>query len=434
MQHGWRQQQYNSILGSGVPGVGGALALEQRLLALPGVVAYWPCTDLSGTAADNAEGTAALDGTYGGTRTLAGAAFPVGGNVVTMNAGWITLPEANLRDAINWSKGWWIGWAQSTTAALTDGARHQWIQIHRNGDEDISIYKDIANYAIHITMETGNTVKTADWYCARDQWSFIALTWDVAGVGLKIYIDGVLMQTLGSMGTPILGAVASQSALIGSGQGTYKGGMGHFAIGAGYTLTETQINTLYMAVRPGSREITYAGDSKANNNDHWPILVLDSLDTATGHIWRERPGRQAVAGYTAAQLHTLLDAQLPGALGHPSAVLMMIGANDESAGTNEATYKAALTGCIDAYLTQFPSTTVYVAKPYREDVATPTSPATLAGWIDAVIATYGSNVLAGHDENGWFKTGIATYSDDLCHYNAAGAVAAAAQWMTILGY
>lgn len=408
-----------------------ALAFDAYILSLPGIIAYYPMDDTSGTTTVDDKNN--YDGTYGGTYTLNNIAFPQGSNVVNANSGYSTLPEASLRGVWNWSKGWWLGWAKPTSASLTDAARHQIFQSRRNNDEQINWYKDIDNYSYTITVEIGNVIRTVQWYTGRNEWGLFALTWDTVANEIKVYIDGVLMDTL-TTATPLLNPVSAPNIFIGTGNATFKGGLGHHAIGAGETITETQLNNLYKAVMGTTREITFSGDSKTNFNDYWPTLMLSALKNETTDVWRERCRRFAVAGYTAAQLRTLLEANLPSAVGEPEYILMNVGANDESAGTIEATFKTALTGCIDAYRTQFPNTPIYVAFPWRNDVATPTSPATLKTWIQAVIATYPSGVFAGHDETVWFANNIATYSDDGAHYNAAGSVEVVNQWMTVLGY
>lgn len=407
------------------------LAFDAYILSFAGIIAYYPMDDTSGSTTVDDKNN--YDGTYGGTRTLANAVFPQGANVVTLTQGYSTLPEANLRAIWDWSKGWWLGFAKPTLASATDGVRHQIFEFRRNNDEQIDWYKDFDNYSYTIVVEIGNVRRTVQWYTVREEWCLFALTWDTVANEIKVYIDGVLMDTV-TTATPILGAVATPLAFIGTGFNPFTGGMGHHAIGAGSTISETQLNNLYKAVMGTTREITFAGDSKTNFNDYWPTLLLSALKTETADVWRERCKRFAVAGYTAAQLLTVLQASLSSAIGEPEAVLLNVGANDQSGGTIEATFKTALTGIINAYRTQFPDTPVYVAFPWRNDVATPTSPATLKTWIQAVIATYPSGVFAGHDETVWFANNIATYSADGAHYNAAGSVEVVNQWLAVLGY
>ena len=181
------------------------------------------------------------------------------------------------------------------------------------------------------------------------------------------------------------------------------------------------------------RQITFAGDSKSNENDAWPSLLLDALLTSSGNIWYENPIRLAVAGYNTQQLRAYVDANISTLAGNPEVVLLNIGANDLSGLTGESTYKTALSGIVDAYLTKFPATVVYIAYPWR--VGYDAAALTMKGWIDDVIATYPNRVQAGHDENVWFKPNIATYSyDGGTHYNMAGSVVCKNQWMTVLGY
>lgn len=411
------------------------LPFDQQITALPGIIAYWPLTDTSGTTATNTSGATALNGTYTNTYTLAGAAFPFGNNVANFGAGYVLLSAADANSSINWSKGWYLGWGKLNTAELTDGGRNSLFQIRRNNEEQVYIQKDTANYSMTLELETGNTRRLSSWYVARDDWMMFALTWDVVVSELKIYIDGTLMQTMTGLGTPLLNATSAPNAFLGQGQDIWRGAHGHHALGAGAVITESQINSIYEAALAGTRQIAYAGDSKTNFNDWWQPLLLTALKTETGDIWRERYRRIAEAGWTSAALLSSINSNLSALVGSPEAVLVNIGANDQSAGTNEATYKANLTGIIDAYRSKTPSAVIYVAIPYREDVATPTSPATMKTWITDVVTGYASaNVKLGHDETVWFAGDIATYSDDGAHYNAAGSAEVVNQWMTVMGY
>jgi hypothetical protein len=181
-----------------------------------------------------------------------------------------------------------------------------------------------------------------------------------------------------------------------------------------------------------ANEITFSGDSKSIPFNSWCPLLVRGLLTETGEFWTENPERLAIVGYTAAQLKTYVDANISALSGSPQAVLLNIGSNDLATGTAEATYKTAVTGVIDAYLTKFPTTTVYVAYPWRSGYDA--GSLAMKGWIDAVIATYASGVAAGHNENIWLKPNVANMSWDGTHYNAAGEVECKNQWLTVLGY
>lgn len=99
---------------------------------------------------------------------------------------------------------------------------------------------------------------------------------------------------------------------------------------------------------------------------------------------------------------------------------------------NETTDKANYQLIIDAIHAKWPLAKIYLSKPWKQGFDT--EGATFAGWIDDLITANSGVCFEGINENVWFKNGVATYSDDGIHYNAAGKIECANQWETVLGY
>src|SRR5690606_37951780 len=123
-------------------------------------------------------------------------------------------------------------------------------------------------------------------------------------------------------------------------------------------------------------------------NDYWIAQTVANLATGSGEVWRERPYRIGLSGLRVVALADELEANAANYTGEPDVILVHIGTNDQSGGTAETPFKADLRRVINALLARFPGNPMYINFPYRADVATPTSPATMKTWITAVIAEY----------------------------------------------
>ena len=428
----------------------GDLAFSDAIEALPGLIAYWPLNETTGTVADNALGNADLDGAYNAPRVqLATEAFLNGEAVANFYykpaaidyGGNVEFNGANMSAEYNWGKGWHLWFIKPTLASFNDTVNsHTMFLLRRNSAENMyGSFVGNGSRLLSFALKTGNATRTMGNTILRNQWMAILLRWDTAAGTADISIDGAIINDgITTLLPPILDAESSPASGLFSITQSYglPGGAAYCAWGADTLPTDAQFEALYNSLVPNSRNITIAGDSKSDSgNDLWQMLFLEAADTATGDLWRESPRRLAVGGYKASDLLALIEAKLPQApiSKSPEAVLLAIGANDQSAGTNEATYKTNLTAIIDAYISKCPGSTIYVTIPYRADVATPTSPATMKTWIQAVVATYAEDVELGDDETVWFAGDIATYSDDDCHYNAAGAAEKVNQVRTLLG-
>lgn len=143
-------------------------------------------------------------------------------------------------------------------------------------------------------------------------------------------------------------------------------------------------------------------------------------------------------GATVASMKATVDADLAQMTGPDLVwmrhVLVNLGANDFAAMPAEADYKTNLGYILDAIHTKWPNATVYVARAWTRGAGMAAAN-TLAGWTATVVGARSWAAL-GPDERVWLENGDdgATYTYDGTHYNAAGNTAAAAQWMTALGY
>lgn len=268
-----------------------------------------------------------------------------------------------------------------------------------------------------------------------------------AGAELRVVCDGTSFRLFYN-GAAIGSAQTISDAGLASGtkQGLYTSNTGNtfddftvYARGAGgeYAILDNAAPSL------ANDYLFVVGDSKStdtwNTAPTWITKLLAELGARTGKSFREIQPRFAVTGYTVAAMKAYVDANLASvpASPAPSRICINLGANDVAGPSTpaEVAWKANLTAIIDALRAKWASADVYVAKPWRQ--ATDTESAAVAGYIDAVIATYGSRVFVGHNESLWAKGSDAgaTMMPDGVHYNTTTAqTIAAAQWLAAMGY
>jgi PKD repeat protein len=408
----------------------------ERMLALPGLIAYWPLAETTGTVADNAEGSATRDGTYKNAPTLAGTPFPVGDNVVSLDGSNDCVDIYGIAPAFNGTEGWAIVWFLDPAPGTP--VNDYLLYLFTDGNNQVFLAKDATTGSQYklFYRAGGGTTKTTQLYSSSTNWHMMALSWSQSNNQVLWWMDGVLASTLTASGT-WAGALAAANAVIMAASNTgglaFAGSAGHCAIGAGQLLTSTLVEQVYRSVVPNVSEIAFAGDSKMGGGI-WADLLVGLTTNATGNFWRTNPRPFASSGWTAALLHTYLDANIGAASGNPSIACINIGVNNAAlALPPEADWKADLVGIVDAFRGKWPTIDVYISKIW--DRRDPVDCATLNTWIDDVIATQ-AYIHAGPDESVWLENGDdgITYTSDGTHYNAAGQVEAANQWKAALGY
>jgi hypothetical protein len=153
------------------------------------------------------------------------------------------------------------------------------------------------------------------------------------------------------------------------------------------------------------------------------------------------PGGGVLArnGETVALARTRIDADLATMLGPASVnvtrILFNLGVTNFAALPAQATWEADYAYLLDALHAKYPAALIYCARPWA--VGYDAEADTLAGWLATVVAARSPWAQLGHDERVWLKGADngATMTSDGVHYSyPAGFAAAAAQWMTALGY
>jgi lysophospholipase L1-like esterase len=118
--------------------------------------------------------------------------------------------------------------------------------------------------------------------------------------------------------------------------------------------------------------------------------------------------------------------------------LIDLGANDAANLPDGTTWKTRYTYVIDAFLTKYPTTKIYLTKPWRRNYGTQCD--LMAGYIDDIVAAYAisnpDHVYVGDDERTWLEGGDngVTMTTDGIHYSAAGMIAKVAAVRAVTGY
>ena len=160
-----------------------------------GLLAYWPMNETSGSTVDNAEGTAARDGTFNGV-TLDSSTFPNAGDPVglwpgansAMNAYSVSLSSAF--DGQSFTLG---GWFRVFNAGVwSDGATRRFA--HFNGStagDDIILQKQTTGGSILIQYVAGGTAKNKFISTSTADWFHLVITVSLANDRFRAYFNGV---------------------------------------------------------------------------------------------------------------------------------------------------------------------------------------------------------------------------------------------------
>ncbi len=197
-------------------------AYSRKILATASanLLGYWPLTEHTGTNADNAEGTAARDGTYTGV-TLAGTTFLDGSPAGTWDGtnDYCDVYSANLNGVFNGAEGSAIIWHKVSGAGVwTDSTERRLLNFGVDGDNFVNIFKSTSNNRIDYLREGGNTRETVLLTSHSPLgWTLYGVTWSESGDKVIAYVNGVQTgSTQATLGT-WTGSLGSTINTLGAG-------------------------------------------------------------------------------------------------------------------------------------------------------------------------------------------------------------------------
>lgn len=155
------------------------------------LIAYWPLNEASGTNADNAEGTAARDGTYNGV-TLGQPGIGDGETCPSFDGSndYVSIYSDSLRDAFNGAAGTVALWAKVSGAGVwSDGQNRRAIKITVDGSNNVYIGKTSGNVMIW-AYTAGGTSDAITAARSPTGWVHLGITWDAAADQVMAYYTG----------------------------------------------------------------------------------------------------------------------------------------------------------------------------------------------------------------------------------------------------
>lgn len=211
-------------------------------------LAYWPLSDLSGTAA--VELVAARNGTYAGV-DLAQAQAPYVAPLFGGSGDSCNIYSAGLAGAFSAAAGSISIWAKVYDAGVwTDGAYRNLITFYVDGSNSISIQRSSTNGRVSWFYIAGGTQEQRNKESlSTTAWVHLALTWSVADDKVIAYYngaqEGATMTTLGTWA----GALSNNNTAIGCFRVTtalqvWNGWLAHAALWT-RALTAAEVANLY---------------------------------------------------------------------------------------------------------------------------------------------------------------------------------------------
>lgn len=175
----------------------GALAqgnYKSRVLgtAPANLIAYWPLNEISGTVADNAEGTAARDGTYTGV-ALNNSTFTDGGPAGLWDGAndFVNIFTASLTAALNGSEGTIAIWGKvSGVGVWTGGVQRRLFRLLIDGNNQINLTKPTSNNQLSVNYASTGASLTRTIATSTTGWFHLVITWSKSADEVKAYFGG----------------------------------------------------------------------------------------------------------------------------------------------------------------------------------------------------------------------------------------------------
>ncbi len=160
------------------------------------LIGYWPLNETTGTNADNAEGTAARDGTYTGV-TLNSVTGPDGVNGAPFFDGisdFVDIYSASLNAAWNAPAAGSVAiWSRpSGVGVYTDGSERRKLTVRIDASNRLRLMKSANNNQIDMIYTGGGTLDSVSKTSFSDtDWMHWVITWDTVADEMKAYFNGV---------------------------------------------------------------------------------------------------------------------------------------------------------------------------------------------------------------------------------------------------
>ncbi len=222
-----------------------------RGIDLANLIGYWPGNELSGTNADNAEGTAARDGTFSGVslNAIVGPDGQPAGQWDGAND-YCDVYSTSINTPFDEAEGTLMIWAKvSGSGVWTDSTARRAIAFAADGSNQVYIARHTVNNQLRMTYEAAGTAENliANAANADTDWHCYLITWSVAADEVKGYEDGTQFSTTRATLGTWSGALATTLCNVGASStvpaSVWDGYLAHAALW-NTPLTATQISNL----------------------------------------------------------------------------------------------------------------------------------------------------------------------------------------------
>lgn len=217
------------------------------------LIGYWPLNETSGTSADNAEGTAARDGTYTGV-ALNSILGPDGVNGAPLFDGandFVDVYSASLNTAFSApAAGTLTCWARVFNVGVwTDGTIRRPFHIEIDASNTMQLFRPANNGRFNWLYSGGGTAdQVIRQPLSITDWFHLALTWDTGTDEFISYFQGVQNGAIQSGIGTLVGNLSLTGTLIGAldtgPNNVWNGYLAHAAI---WTIALTPAEVLDLA-------------------------------------------------------------------------------------------------------------------------------------------------------------------------------------------
>lgn len=217
------------------------------------LIAYWPLWEVSGTTADNYEGTVARDATY--SSDVAG--WPVGSGVgdgytapfFDGSNDYVNIYTSSLNTALSGTEGTLLVWFKVYAASVwTDTKAAKAVHIYDDSNNDIYIEKAGGANRLTFRYRAAGTSSAAD-ITSQSFTDFrpLVISWSAAGDAMKMYINGAQVGTtqtgLGAWSGTGLSSTETNIGAYDASTERFHGWLAHVAIWT-KALSDSQILSL----------------------------------------------------------------------------------------------------------------------------------------------------------------------------------------------
>ena len=424
------------VMGGGTPNIEN-MTLENAMLYLFNV-AYWPMTEASGNAIDHKNN---FDITLTGTTlTYNGTILPNSDQILAVDGGaYGIFYSTAFRDAFPWNKGSLSAVVQVPTTVLWEEAQTRYLfQFNNDG-----VAKNIALIKVN-SGGLGAYRNSMQYSTCSGMTSpvMIGMTWDVSTGLMHHYTNGVQhVYTTDSQVTWPDNAMSSVYSKLFSEYGAvgdrFKGSLGHLGL-SNRVITAAQMKSVFQKIFPTTRKLFIIGDSKSTGQNYWPGYLMNALNTASSGYWMDGPIRYCMGGYDISATNAYVQAHLAEQIETPEFILINMGTNDARPVTitPEEIFKTSYNAVIAACQAKWPGVPIFCQRIYRADSAQTIANSTIInGYIDDIVASYGTGIYDGPDDEVWAENGDAgaTYlSTGHVHYSPAAHSVLAGLWLTAI--